>query len=207
RHEVTGSNVSRRLFVPLGQVYNGSVYLHVRTSSPDRATVTGMIGTVRQTLRAVSPEIPLLHIAPWVDYMERNVGLWAIRLAAVMFGVFGGIALLLAVVGVYGVKAYSVARRTREIGIRMALGANPGDVFMLIMRQGALQTAFALAIGILLALGAGRVLAQMLYQVSPADPMALLVASALLGAAALLACFFPARRATRVSPMTALRTE
>ena len=89
----------------------------------------------------------------------------------------------------------------------MALGAKPGDVFALIMKQGALQTAFALAIGILLALGLGRVLAQMLYQVSPADPIALVVASALLGVAALLACFIPARRATRVSPMTALRTE
>ncbi|CAN5564269.1 ABC transporter permease [soil metagenome] len=207
RHEITGSNVSRRLFVPLAQVYNGSVYLHVRTHATERAAVTGMIGTVRQTLREVSPEIPLLHMSPWLDYMERNVGLWAIRMAAVMFGIFGGIALLLAVVGVYGVKAYAVARRTREIGIRMALGAQPGDVFALIMRQGALQTGFALVVGILLALGAGRVLAQMLYQVSPADPVALLVASVLLGAAALLACFFPARRATRVSPMTALRTE
>jgi len=105
------------------------------------------------------------------------------------------------------VKAYSVARRTREIGIRMALGAHPHDVFKLIMKQGALQTAFALGVGILLALGVGRVLAQMLYQVSPADPISLAVASVLLGAAAMLACFVPARRATRVSPMTALRTE
>ena len=110
-------------------------------------------------------------------------------------------------VGVYGVRAYSVARRTREIGIRMALGAKPGDVFALIMRQGALQTAVAIAIGILLALGAGRVLAQMLYQVSPADPLALVVAAIMLGAAAMLACYVPARRATKVSPMTALRTE
>jgi ABC-type antimicrobial peptide transport system permease subunit len=105
------------------------------------------------------------------------------------------------------VKAYSVARRTREIGIRMALGADRGSVFGLIMKQGALQTAVALGLGLLLSLGAGRVLAQMLYKVSPADPIALLTASALLATAALLACFFPARRATRVSPMTALRTE
>ena len=129
------------------------------------------------------------------------------RLGAILFGVFGGIALLLAVVGVYGVKAYAVARRTREIGIRMALGAHRGDVFKLIMKQGALQTAFALGIGLLLSLGVGRILATMLYKVSPADPLALIVSATLLAAAALLACFFPARRATKVSPMTALRTE
>jgi predicted permease len=208
RHEVLGeTTMPKRLFVPLAQAYNGSVYLHVRTASTQRNVVTGMIGTLRQTLRNVDADLPVLQIAPFSDYVEKNVGLWAIRLGAVMFGIFGGIALLLAVVGVYGVKAYAVARRTREIGIRMALGAHPTDVFKLIMKQGALQTAVALAVGILLALGAGRVLAQMLYEVSPADPIALAVASVLLGTAALLACFFPARRATKVSPMTALRTE
>ncbi|MEO6065142.1 MAG: FtsX-like permease family protein [Lysobacterales bacterium] len=139
--------------------------------------------------------------------MQRSVGLWIVRLGAILFGVFGGIALLLAVVGVYGVKSYSVARRTREIGIRMALGAHPRDVFGLIMKQGALQTGIALLVGLLLSLGAGWVLAQMLYKVSPADPFALIIASTLLGAAALLACYVPARRATKVSPMTALRTE
>ena len=207
RHEVLDSTIPKRLFVPLAQAYNGAVYLHVRTSSTQRAIVTGTLGTLRQTLRNIDPDLPVLQIAPFADYVEKDIGLWAIRLGAVMFGIFGGIALLLAVVGVYGVKAYSVARRTREIGIRMALGAHPSDVFALIMKQGALQTAAALGVGILLALGAGRVLAKMLYQVSPADPVALLVASTLLGGAALLACFVPARRATRVSPMTALRTE
>jgi len=139
--------------------------------------------------------------------MEQDIGLWIIRLGAVLFGIFGGVALLLAIVGVYGVKAYAVARRTREIGIRMALGAHPSDVFKLIMKQGALQTGVAVGVGVLLALAVGQLLAQMLYQVSPADPLALLGASVLLAVAALLACFFPARRATKVSPMTALRTE
>jgi ABC-type antimicrobial peptide transport system permease subunit len=130
-----------------------------------------------------------------------------VRLGAVLFGVFGAIALLLAVVGVYGVKAYAVACRTREIGIRMALGAHRRDVFALIMRQGAMQTALAVAVGLLLSLAAGRVLAQILYEVSPSDPFALLVSSAMLTAAALLACFLPARRATHVDPIQALRTE
>ncbi|HEV8421947.1 MAG TPA: FtsX-like permease family protein, partial [Chthoniobacterales bacterium] len=151
--------------------------------------------------------MPILRIEPYENIVEKDVGLWAVRFAAILFGIFGGIALLLAAVGVYGVKAYAVTRRTREIGIRMALGADRGDVFGLIMKQGALQTAFALGVGVLLALALGRVLAKMLYQVSPSDPVALVTASVLLGGAALLACFLPARRAMRVTPMTALRTE
>jgi ABC-type antimicrobial peptide transport system permease subunit len=124
-----------------------------------------------------------------------------------LFGAFGCIALLLAVVGVYGVKAYAVACRTREIGIRMALGAHRKDVFALIMRQGAMQTALAVFVGLLLSLAAGRVLSQILYGVSPTDPFALITSSLMLAAAALLACFFPARRATYINPITALRTE
>jgi predicted permease len=207
RHDVLGNSLPKRLFVPLAQGYSGMTYLHVRLTTKDRAAVAAQISTVRQALRGVDPEMPVLKISAFSDFMEKDIGLWIVRIGAVLFGIFGGIALLLAVVGVYGVKAYAVARRTREIGIRMALGANRGDVFALIMKQGALQTAFAVAIGILLALGIGRVLAQMLFQVSPADPVALVLSSALLAAAALLACFFPARRATRVAPMTALRTE
>ena len=207
RHETLGNEIPKRFFVPLAQAYNGSVYLHARLTSSDRRAVLAMIPTLRQALRGVDPELPILSISPFSDFIEKNVGLWIVRLGAVMFGVFGGIALLLAVVGVYGVKSYAVARRTREIGIRMALGANRSDVFALIMKQGLLQTALSLGIGVMLALAIGRVLAQMLFQVSPTDPLALLASATLLSAAALLACFLPARRATRVSPMTALRTE
>ncbi len=207
RHDVLGPELQRRLFVPLAQAYNGAVYLDVRLARDDRAGVATMVGTLRQSLHQLDPDLPILRLEPFANIVEKNVGLWAVRFAAVMFGIFGGIALLLAVVGVYGVKAYTVARRTREIGIRMALGADRRDVFGLIMRQGVLQTAFAIGIGVLLALGIGRVLAQMLYRVSPADPIALAVSCLLLATAALLACFLPARRAMRVSPMTALRTE
>jgi predicted permease len=207
RHEVQNESPQRRIFVPLAQGYNGNVYFHVRLTSTDRRAVAAMIPTLRQALREVDSNLPILTITPFTDLLEKSVGLWIVRLGAVLFGVFGGIALLLAVVGVYGVKSYAVARRTREIGIRMALGAHPRDVFALIMKQGALQTGFALGIGLLLALAAGRLLAQILYEVSPADPAALLTSSVMLSAAALLACYLPARRATKVSPMTALRTE
>ena len=207
RHDVQNETLIRRVFVPLAQGYSGNVYLHVRIASKDRRAVAAMIPAMRQLLRTVDPDLPVLSIAPFVDLVEKSVGLWIVRLGAVLFGVFGGIALLLAVVGVYGVKAYAVACRTREIGIRMALGAHRSDVFGLIMRQGALQTGLAVAVGLLLALAVGRVLTQILYEVSPNDPFALVTSSLLLAAASLLACFFPARRATKVSPMTALRTE
>ena len=206
-HDVQSDNVVRRLFVPLAQSYSGNVFLHVRLNTNDRRAVSALIPTLRQTLRNVDPDAPILIMAPWSDMMQKSVGLFIVRLGAMMFGVFGGIALLLAVVGVYAVKAYAVACRTREIGIRMALGARRGDVFGLIMRQGAMQTGLAILVGVLLALATGRVLAQILYKVSASDPFALITASALLAAAALLACFLPARRATYVNPITALRTE
>jgi putative ABC transport system permease protein len=207
RHDVQNDTLLRRVFVPLAHAYNGNVFLHVRLATLDRQAVVGMMPTLRQTLRNIDPDLPILGMAPFVDLMEKSVGLWIVRLGATLFGAFGLIALLLAVVGVYGVKAYAVACRTREIGIRMALGAQRNDVFALIMRQGALQTGLAVAFGVLLALGAGRVLAQILYEVSPTDPFALAASSLMLAAAALLACFLPARRATRVNPITALRTE
>ena len=200
-------DIPPRVFVPLAQAYSGAVYLYVRLTSANRAVLVSQIDPLRQVLRSIDANLPVLRIVPFTDFAQKDPGLWSERLLAVMFGVFGALALLLAVIGVYGVKAYAVACRTREIGIRMALGADRSDVFALIMKQGALQTICALGVGILLALGTGRVLARLLFQVSPADLITLIAASVLLAAATLLACFFPARRATRVSPMTALRTE
>jgi putative ABC transport system permease protein len=207
RHDVQNDTTLARLFVPFAHGYSGNIFLHVRLDTQDRHAVAGMISTVRQSLRELDPDLPILSIAPYVDLVDRCVGLWIVKLGATLFGAFGAIALLLAVVGVYGVKAYSVACRTREIGIRMALGAHRKDVFVLIMRQGAIQTALAVFVGLLLSLAAGRVLARILYQVSPTDLFALITSSLLLAAAALLACFLPARRATYVNPITALRTE
>jgi ABC-type antimicrobial peptide transport system permease subunit len=166
-----------------------------------------MISTLRSALRDIDPDLPVIGIAPFTDLLEKSVSLWIVKLGALLFGAFGGIALLLAVVGVYGVKAYAVACRTRAIGIRMALGARRQDVFSLIMRQGALQTGLAIVIGVLLSLAVGRVLSQILYGVSPTDLFALVTSSLMLASAALLACFLPARRATHVNPITALRTE
>jgi ABC-type antimicrobial peptide transport system permease subunit len=162
---------------------------------------------MRKALRTFDPDLPILRLIPFADLVEGNLDLWMVRSGAVMFGTFGGIALLLAVVGVYGVKAYAVARRTREIGIRMALGAMPGDVFALIIKQGALQTAFAVLMGTGLSLLVGKILASALFGVSAADPLVLGTSISILAASALIACYLPARRATKVNPTEALRAE
>jgi putative ABC transport system permease protein len=207
RHDVQNETINRRLFVPLAQGYNGDVYLHVRLDREDRQSIAAFIPTLRETLRQIDPDLPVVTMSPFVDLLGKSAGLFIVRLGAVLFGSFGVIALLLAVVGVYGVKAYAVACRTREIGIRMALGAHRRDVFALIMRQGALQTGLAVTVGLLLSLLAGRMVSAILYQVSPTDPFALVLSTTMLAVAALLACFLPARKATQVNPLTALRTE
>lgn len=212
RHDVQDNQdgqrgASRRLYVPLGQDYSAGVFLATRFRTLDDAATLASVAALRSTLRSADPALPLLQLVPMTHHIERSITLWIVRLGAVMFGVFGGIALLLAVVGVYGVKAYAVERRTREIGIRMALGADRGAVFALIMKQGALQTACAVTLGVALSLAVGQALATILFQVSPMDPIALASASLALAAATLLACYIPARRATRVSPTTALRAE
>ncbi len=129
------------------------------------------------------------------------------RAGAALFSVFGGLALGLAVVGVYGVQAYAVARRTREIGIRMALGANAADVLRLILREGALMLTAGVVLGLALSIATGKIVSGLLYEVSALDPVAFTIAPIVLAAAAFVACWLPARRATRISSLAALRTE
>jgi len=129
------------------------------------------------------------------------------RSAAMMLGIFGLLALALASIGLYGVLAYSVGQRQHEIGIRMALGAQAGDLFVLVIKQGMLLTGIGLALGLSAAFLCTRLIANQLYGVSPIDPITLGVTSSMLGVVALLACYLPARRATKVDPLVALRSE
>ena len=129
------------------------------------------------------------------------------RLMTWLLGIFAGVALLLASIGIYGAVAYSVAQRTTEIGVRMALGAQTRDVLHLVVRQGMVPVVSGLVIGIVATFGLGRLVAAQLYQVSAHDPLLLIAAATLLAITALLACLLPARRATHVNPVQALRAE
>jgi putative ABC transport system permease protein len=202
RDDVFTENAPPRFYRPLGQAPEKHVYLHV--SAPHASAITG---TLRAELRALDPELAALPIQPLSDFIDKNINTLTVDLAGTVFGGFGLVALVLAVVGVYGVKAHAVARRTREIGIRLALGAQTSDVMRLIMKQGVWQTLTGLFVGMLLAFGAGKILSHMLYRISPLDPFAFGLSAIVLTAAALLACWLPARRATRIDPIIALRME
>ena len=162
---------------------------------------------IRRTVHEVDDALPILSLKTFAQHLDGNIELWIVRAGAALFSVFGGIALVLATVGVYGVKAYSVARRTREIGIRMALGAQRGTVQWMILREGAVMLASGVLLGVLLAAATGKLISGMLYNVGALDPLAFTIAPFVLAAAALLATWLPAQRATRISPMVALRTE
>ena len=129
------------------------------------------------------------------------------RFQALLLGLFAALALVLACVGLYGVISYSVAQRTHEIGVRMALGARPGDVLKLVLRQGMGLTIVGLVVGIAIGSVATRVLSDMLFGVTPRDPLTFVGVPALLLLVAFLACYIPARRATRIDPLVALRWE
>jgi predicted permease len=195
------------IYVPFARGFQSSVFFFVQCASLSKTDASGMVDVVRRTVREVDPSLPVLSLKTFPQHVDSNIQLWIVRAGAAMFSVFGGLALLLAIVGVYGVKAYSVARRTREIGIRMALGARPDTVQWMIIREGSFMLAGGVILGLLLAVATGKLLAGMLYQVGALDPIAFSTAPLLLAVATLLATWLPARRATRISPMAALRTE
>ncbi|MET0645647.1 MAG: ABC transporter permease [Pyrinomonadaceae bacterium] len=193
-----------QLFVysPLAQSYSSFATLVVRTAGGDpRALVPALNAEVR----ALDPELPLFDVKTIEEHM--GVSLFPARVAAALLGAFGLLALLLAGVGVYGVVSYAAAQRTREIGIRMALGAQRRDVLRLVAGRGMLLVAAGVALGLAGAFALTRFMEGLLYGVSATDPVTFALVVAVLLAVALLACLIPARRATKVDPMVALRYE
>jgi predicted permease len=195
------------VYLPFARAFQNNAFFFIQFTSLNKTTVAGQADAVRRAVRETDPTLPVLALKTFPQHLDANMQIFVIRMGAILFSVFGALALALAIVGVYGVKAYSVARRTREIGIRMALGAEPQGVQWMIIREGAVMLAGGVVIGLLLAVATGKLLSGMLYQVGALDPVAFSAAPILLGAATLIATWLPARRATRVSPMAALRTE
>jgi predicted permease len=161
--------------------------------------------TVQRAVREVDPDQPVVNLRSMSQVVSESIA--PERFVTFLLGIFGGLALILTAIGIYGVISYSVTQRTHEVGVRMALGATRGIVLKMIVRQGLRLTLIGTAIGLLGALGLTRVLKSMLFGVTPTDPVAFVAVSILLAAVALLASYIPARRATMVDPMDALRNE
>ncbi len=207
RESLFDKNPGGALYLPFAGGFQSNVFYHVKFAPGVARDPNATADLLRGTVRQIDPALPILSLKSFSQHLDANIQLWLVRAGAALFSVFGFVALGLAVVGVYGVKAYSVARRTREIGIRMALGAQRETVQWMILREGFVMLGSGVVIGLLLAAGMGKLLSGILYEVSAFDPLAFSLAPALLAAAAILATWLPARRATRVSPMIALRTE
>jgi len=205
RHDLFDQSGRPHVFLSLGANPRAMLTIHARTAAgtPEAA----VLGTIRREVQAIDSRLPILSAKTMAEHRYRSVAEWSVRAAATVFATLGGLALLLATIGVYGLKAYDVSRRTREIGIRLALGATGGDVARLLVGEGARTTAVGLLIGVLLAAGIGKLASGLLFQVSPFDPIVLTVASVILTLAALTACYVPARRAMRVTPLETLRAE
>ena len=197
------SDYSPNFYLPVAQQYQSLETLHVRTSADASTTISN----VRQIVRSLEPNMPVFDVRTMNQALETPSGYMLFRLAATLAGLLGAMGFVLAIVGVYGVISYSAAQRTREIGIRIALGAQTAQVLGVILRQGLFIVGLGLAIGIGLSLAMGRVVGGFLVNVGGADPITFLLVSGLLAAVALCACLVPAMRATRVDPMIALRYE
>ncbi len=195
------------LYLPFARGFQSNVFFFVRFASLAPKNEAAAADLLRRTVQNVDPLLPVLELRTFAKHMEANPQLWIVRAGAALFSIFGGLALGLAVVGIYGVKAYAVARRTREIGIRMALGAQRRAVLWMILREGLTMVAAGLALGFLFAAATGKILSSILFEVSALDPVAFTVAPLVLAIAALLATWLPAHRAMKISPMAALRTE
>ena len=194
--------VPRQLFFPLLEERTpSSIVMYVRTA----ADANAVFGAARRTVRDLDASIPVYNMRTIERQIDRS--LVVERFVATLSTAFGILATLLAIVGLYGVMAFTVARRTREIGVRMALGAVHGDVVWLVMREVLLLVGVGMAIGLAAAWGLGRLVSSQLYGISGTDPITSVAASALLATVALLAGYIPARRATRVNPVLALRYE
>jgi predicted permease len=202
RYNSLGERDPLFVYFPEAQLHRAEMVLQVRGSGASTASL-------QRTLRGLATRLDPLLPPPSVTTAEQDMRLSMLpaQMGAALTTVFGSLALLLAAVGIYGVVAYAVARRTREIGVRAALGAGRVKLVQLLMLEAGRSVTVGLVIGLGLSLGIGRALASILYDVGVVDPISLVVTPLVLGGAAALAAYVPARRATRISPVVALRQD
>jgi predicted permease len=190
-------------YIPLSQAYMAMRTLHIRTSVPPE----NLSMQVQAQVRALAPNLPISQLQTMNEALQGINGFMLYRLGAQLTGTMGLLGLILAIVGVYSVASYAASQRTHEIGIRMAIGATPRDILRLVLRQGIGVVGLGVVVGLAAAFAGTRVLSDLFYGVKPSDPITYAAVAILLVAVALLACWIPARRATRVSPLVALRFE
>jgi len=212
KHESLSEEPAPTLYVPLAQapkgvasVLAGSLNVAVRGAPGGFKDAQALAYTMRRETQAVDPEVPASNIRAMDQFLDSALA--AQRFNLWLLAVFAGAALLIAAAGLYGVMAYAVSQRSREIGLRMALGAQPSDVLRLIVGQGMKLAMLGVAVGLAAALALTRLMARLLFGVSATDPATFAYIVLLLTAVAFLACYLPARRATRVNPIVALHNE
>jgi predicted permease len=201
KHRMLDEETRPVIYIPLSQQYEGRMILNLRSA----VEPLGQVAAVRRVATRLDPNLPLFEIKTLAQRLNESI--WPARTMSKLVVIFGAIALLLALIGLYGVLSYTVAQRTREIGLRLALGAQTGDVLRLIIRQGLLLALGGVALGLMAAFGLTRVLVRFLHDVSATDPLTFTLTPLLLTLVALLACYLPARRATKVDPLAAIRRE
>jgi predicted permease len=188
-------------YVPMRQNFSPQVSLVIRTRLSAQAVST----SVAQNVRALNPGMPLSEVISMRETVNRST--WSQRAAVILLSVFGGMALLLAAIGLYGVMSSAVAQSKRELGLRMALGASAGDVLRIVLSDGLALTGCGVLLGAIASLGLARLIGDLLYKISPRDPLTFVGAFSVMAIASLAACIFPAWRAMRVDPASVLRAE
>ncbi len=201
RHERLDAETRKSVYLPHLQIPVNGLALVVRTTAKPES----LAGAVRSKVREIDSDLPVTKVMTMEDVVAQSV--WQPRLYSILFAVFAAVALLLATVGIYGVMSYTVTTRTREFGLRMALGAQSRDLLRLILGQGMRLALLGVVVGLLGAFALTRLLKNLLFEVKATDPLTFAVITALLTLVAFAACWLPARRATKVDPMVALRYE
>jgi len=203
KYNVISEESRMYFYLPLTQNYKQIHMLQLRTSLPPET----LIPTIEAQVREIDPNLPMFDVMGMEKSLQGGNGFLLYKMAAALAGILGALGLVLAVVGVYGVVSYTASLRKHEIGVRMALGAHPRKIFGLVLRQAVILISAGVGFGLAATLGVTRFLSSLLVGVSSYDPATLVGVPALLSVVALVACYLPARRATRVDPMVALRYE